>query len=543
MMPDLPLPNLLPGMIWAATYFIHSSLLLISVWLWFRWREPRSHALREMVWKLAAVGGLLTASLQLGLGIESPLNQVVDAAWRSAHSASQTSASKSSAPQFALRDDEPAFSDTGMQVPIKSAAPEVSDMALLDNADLNNPPAGTQLIGTEVPSPDLHFAAAGKIASVSSRNTPAAWLAPLRSGIKGLFAAVCGAIVALSAWGLVRLLSEQRDFRQRLKSCRIDETGPARRVLDELLASVGVPRPVRLMLDDHDLEPGACGWFQWQIVLPSRAVEVLSREELRGLLAHELAHLVRRDQWWLLVGRLLAVCFGWQPLNRVALREWQRASEYLCDAWAIQRQVPRLSLARCLTTVAEWRLVGLATVAGMGSQNLSNLSQRVERLVDDVPLADPWQRYSRRHLLAAAGCLIAVGMVSLAPAATLPQRPSPVISNPSALANVSSEAISVPSNSQSDIIIGPQPAGAELVTTNVDLAPPSVQITIQTLQVVRQQTSVDLIELNAEINALQKFISQSPHLAQRPLWRAQLRRFQQRIEKLQRLQNQLVAPL
>lgn len=540
------MPDLTPWMIWAATYFMHSSLLLSAVWLWFRYAEPRSHALRENVWKLAAVGGLITASLQLGLGIESPLNRVVDSAWNSPLNSqvAPADADLTGAMQLASHDGDARLLDMDMAGLPKPATllDEASEPVLLESADLDSAVAGTQLIRDDVPTQAVVSQPAASIRAVSASDTNNAWARFLQKCLTGVFGASCGAIVALSGWGLVRLLTEQAEFRQRLKTCRTDSDGPARRALDELLSAVGIRRSVRLMLDNQDLEPGACGWFQWQIVLPARAVEVLTPEELRGLLAHELAHLVRGDQWWLLVGRLLAVCFGWQPLNRIALREWQRASEYLCDAWAIQRQVPRLSLARCLTTVAEWRLVGLATVAGMGSGNMSNLSQRVERLVEDVPLTDPWQRYGRRHLLAAVGCLVAVGMVSLAPAATFPSRPQ---SAPKQTLAASADVgpTSAPSTPDSDDMAQHEQEKTTLLATRREAAPQSVVITVQTVEVVRQQASIDLIELQAELKNLQYSISQSPQYGNHPLWRAQMQRFRQRMEKLQRLQNVLIVPL
>lgn len=544
------MPDLNSLMVWAATYFIHSTLLLGFVWLWFRRHEPASHAFREAVWKLAAVGGIVTASLQLGLEIESPLNAVFSTMWNKSFArevastsgprlvlavpAGEKLGSDQPAPDAMDRDGLAASETVRELVPFQPAAEELAVAFETSRSGIEPAPAGRAAIKSD----------AGNARTASS--SAVLGLDPRWRGVfTGLLAAFCGAIVALSGWGLIRLLSEQWEFRQRLATCHLISDGKARGILNELLKESGVRRPVRLMLDEHDLEPGACGWLNWQIVLPARAVEELSSQELRGLLAHELAHLVRGDQWWLLLGRLLAVCFGWQPLNRIALREWQRASEYLCDAWAIQRSVPRLSLARCLTTVAEWRLVGLATVAGLGSGNPSNLSQRVERLVDDVPLADPWQRYSRRHLLAALGCAIAVGMVSLAPAATLPGRPEVTIATAVDAASVTEQlsaekAIDLVAEDQADAQLE---EGLELLSTNIDEAPPNVLVTVEMINVMRRQVSTDMLALTTELDALQRAISQMPQAATHPLWRVQIQRFRERLENIQRLRNAMLVPL
>lgn len=545
-------PSLTSLMIWAATYFIHSTLLLGGVWLWFRRHEPASHAFREAVWKLAAVGGIVTASLQLGFGIESPLNTAISAAWNNsfareiAPTPSRDGGLHAADRRLSLNHDQvdqtefvhESVTNSDSFEPFVLLQPSTEELAAASNEQagsaINSPFRSRAL---EKSNPEH----ARSIAESAVTGLDPRW----RGALVGLLAAFCGAVVALSGWGLVRLLSEQWEFRNRLATCHLMTEGKARGILDELLKDSGVLRRVQLMRDEHDLEPGACGWFRWQIVLPARAVEELSNAELRGLLAHELAHLVRGDQWWLLLGRLLAVCFGWQPLNRVALREWQRASEYLCDAWAIQRSVPRLSLARCLTTVAEWRLVGLATVAGLGSGNSSNLSQRVERLVDDVPLSDPWQRYSRRHLLAAVGCVIAVGMVSLAPAATLPGRP---LAAGNKMAPESSFIEQLSTEAAASLVAEPdvEPElqdGVELLTTDIDTISSDVRVSVEMINVIRRQVSTDMLALTSELDALHRAILQSPQAADHPLWRVQIQRFHERMENIRRLQGAILVPL
>src|SRR5580704_13290330 len=56
----------------ATTYLLHSTLLLSGAWLVFRTRRIRSEALKERLWKLAAVLPLCTAPLQLVLNVSPP---------------------------------------------------------------------------------------------------------------------------------------------------------------------------------------------------------------------------------------------------------------------------------------------------------------------------------------------------------------------------------------------------------------------------------------------------------------------------------------
>ena len=59
-----------PATAWMLTYAVHSTLLLAAAWGLGRLLGDRRLALQETVWKLALVGGIATATLQLGLGIE-----------------------------------------------------------------------------------------------------------------------------------------------------------------------------------------------------------------------------------------------------------------------------------------------------------------------------------------------------------------------------------------------------------------------------------------------------------------------------------------
>ena len=55
---------------WLLTYLIHSTVLLAVAWLVSRWLGDRRLQIQEVLLRAALVGGVLTASLQMGLGVE-----------------------------------------------------------------------------------------------------------------------------------------------------------------------------------------------------------------------------------------------------------------------------------------------------------------------------------------------------------------------------------------------------------------------------------------------------------------------------------------
>jgi hypothetical protein len=205
-------------------------------------------------------------------------------------------------------------------------------------------------------------------------------------------------------------------WRRRCHAAHEITEGPARRLLDDLVRKAAPGRTIRLLAAPSCVEPAAFGLFRWTIILPTRAERDLPADELRSLLAHELAHLVRGDTWWLLIGRLGCLLGGFQPLNFVARREWQRAAEHLCDSWAIRQTGNRLALARCLTEVAGWRwpepdLAGSLAATG----RRSGLASRIEHLVENRPLPGRWCDYTGRRGLVAAMLLALIGLSAAGP--------------------------------------------------------------------------------------------------------------------------------
>jgi beta-lactamase regulating signal transducer with metallopeptidase domain len=153
--------------------------------------------------------------------------------------------------------------------------------------------------------------------------------------------------------------------------------------------------------------------FAREICLPVRALRELPDDELRALLAHEAAHVVRRDAAWLMIAAAVRVLGWWQPLNLAAAARLRLAMELCCDEQAAAESSQRAALARCLIKVAEWNLHDDGTVLATMASRGSALRRRLESLLDDVPhrrrRVGPWL----------AVTTVAVPAVCLAPVVTI----------------------------------------------------------------------------------------------------------------------------
>lgn len=229
------------------------------------------------------------------------------------------------------------------------------------------------------------------------------------------------ALVCLVLGGAARLAWQSWRFSRQLRNATLVDCGATRQSLDRLLKRARVRRRVSLLATERIAEPVAFGLWRWTIVVPSGLDAQLSREELQGVLAHEVAHLVRGDVLWLWIGRVLTACLAFQPLHRIAVRRWQHAAECLCDDWAVQQAVSAVTLAKCLTRIAEWRLERRLLTGGLaaiGSPGL--LTARVERLLSGQAGVASVRSRRVRWLVSVAALGMSVAVAAWGPCAAWP---------------------------------------------------------------------------------------------------------------------------
>jgi beta-lactamase regulating signal transducer with metallopeptidase domain len=120
-----------------------------------------------------------------------------------------------------------------------------------------------------------------------------------------------------------------------------------------------------------------------EIVLPERTLQELDYDELQAVLAHEFAHIVRRDNLWMLLEELLVCVLWFQPLTRVAVERLRMLAEFSCDDWAVWRTGKSIHLADALVRVSEWVRVPTSrpVVAAMSAARPGLALARVNRML------------------------------------------------------------------------------------------------------------------------------------------------------------------
>ncbi len=366
----------------AATYLIHSTAFLVVGWallpvlhrLFWKGKADGQEcpSYGERVWKLVAVLALVTAPLSVLTGWshpswewtwrESPVREAVVASIE-VKRAEPTDAVESLAPDFlevpsGLPDEQAANTDTlPGEIPFAlSADMQVADESMHDSILFS---ADSVLQMEEILEPPINQ----PLLAESPAIAPALVEAPVVSGeatapqrtpeVEPTHARVRWLGIALVAWfalSVMRLVIKGAALNCQLAKClpvqdewqrELNRLAPKECAVRLLRAEASTAdtneEPLTLALSrppkrrcprqgargqDAITEPFACGLLRWTIVLPAGIEQRLSGSEMKALLAHEVAHLVRRDPWWLWLGEVLCTCLAFQPLNFLARRRW-----------------------------------------------------------------------------------------------------------------------------------------------------------------------------------------------------------------------------
>ncbi|MHB0870927.1 MAG: M56 family metallopeptidase [Chloroflexota bacterium] len=173
------------------------------------------------------------------------------------------------------------------------------------------------------------------------------------------------------------------------------------------LEALGV-HPFSIQLSDQP-DPAACavGLRQPTVLLTTALVDMLDDEELESVLAHEIAHVRRRDNWlgWLLFGLRLASFYN--PVALLTFHQIGHDMERVCDAEAGRVTGRPLALASALLKVyrashaptpglQSWpQRIGRRAAALENRARRALIEDRLERLVHPERVASasyPWLR-------------------------------------------------------------------------------------------------------------------------------------------------------
>ncbi len=190
---------------------------------------------------------------------------------------------------------------------------------------------------------------------------------------------------------------------------------PSQNEIDALTASA---TGVRLRIVASDIAPGAQGWLRPAILLPDGLSVDLTAPELDAVIAHELAHIRRRDNWTAAVVAIVRSVFWFHPLLWWMERRILAEREIACDEMVVLGGASGEDYVKAIAKVC--RRIWVQPVA-YASITDSNLKQRMEHI-----MSEPLKQTSSRLIKISLGTLAAAivllpgvnGFLKAQPAAT-----------------------------------------------------------------------------------------------------------------------------
>ena len=357
-----------PGVWFMAGWSLRWAILIALVACWFAIRQPRHAVVRDAVWRVVLVAGLVGLSSGSGMVVlvrhDAPMAPQSPRA-NSLHQSERTNSAPTVRPTSSIAsqrapDKAPSESEAVAQdkLPQPKTPDETLDLARLGMALL----AGAWATGVVVMTLQL---AAGWW-----------WLAKI-----GMSARAPGD-------------AAQREFDACRQECNIRET-------------------VILRIHSAVSSPVFAAVWQCYIFVPDDW-ESLSAGVRRGILMHELAHVARGDDRMKLLEEVVRLFFFFHPLVHYLLNRLDAEREEICDAAAVGNGVSPRDLA--LTLFEYSRRAKLPAQLAHSASGLQFFRQRtvkyrILRLLDST--ASGWQQPPSRVRMAGTIC-VAVAMLFIA---------------------------------------------------------------------------------------------------------------------------------
>jgi len=158
----------------------------------------------------------------------------------------------------------------------------------------------------------------------------------------------------------VRLMAGWR-WTRRLRRVAVSPVdGEWQRALDQLTLRMRVSAPVHMLISSLATTPAVVGWLRPLILMPAEALATLPIEQVRALLAHELAHIRRHDYLVNILQSVGETILLYHPAVWWVSAQMRAERELCCDDLAVEAIGDRLLYATALADLDTGRRARLA---------------------------------------------------------------------------------------------------------------------------------------------------------------------------------------
>jgi len=162
--------------------------------------------------------------------------------------------------------------------------------------------------------------------------------------------------------------------------------------LRNLARAAGVKRPIRMVATSAALEPGIFGVLRPILLWPRSIAGRLDERQVVSILAHEVAHVRRRDNLTAAVHMAVQAIFWFHPLVWWLGGRLVDERERACDEAVVRSGSERRVYAQTILTAC--RAFVESPLACMAGVTGSDLRKRIERIMGDGPsdTLTPWKK-------------------------------------------------------------------------------------------------------------------------------------------------------
>jgi len=179
------------------------------------------------------------------------------------------------------------------------------------------------------------------------------------------------ALFSLRSAGGFFLLERKRRLHSAVVEDRVQE------ICYTLQDRLGISRAVHYMESAWLQTPAVIGWFRPIVFLPMSALTGLSEDQLRSVIAHELAHIQRLDAFVNVFQVCVETLLFYHPAVWWLNKRIRTEREHCCDEIAVTVCGNAVEYARALTLMEEWRSAPVLAMAA----NRGPLSERIMHLL------------------------------------------------------------------------------------------------------------------------------------------------------------------
>lgn len=217
---------------------------------------------------------------------------------------------------------------------------------------------------------------------------------------------------------LVRTVAQMRSFRRSLRGASWSAPPRLQRMAVEIARTLGLAKMPVIRTTDAVISPMAY-WSGGavRVLVPVALLQSLKTTEMRWIIAHELAHVRRRDHLVRWLEWLACTVFWWNPVAWWARRRLRAAGEMCCDALVVHALgcapgAYARALVRAIDVVRTKPTPPLPVFASAAncSQRTRLLEGRLRRIINHEP-ATPLSPLVRLSLRCGLTVLLALGLV------------------------------------------------------------------------------------------------------------------------------------